>query len=291
MSLIELHEVTKTFGSKIALDNVSFSINKGEIFGFLGPNGAGKSTTIRCMMGLIFPDSGQIQINGTAVNKSSSSYREKIGYVPSDLELNNLWSGKDHISYIQNARGISEFPTALVERLGLDLNEKSKQLSTGNRQKLAFVLALFTKPDILILDEPTKGLDPLFQELVYQILAEFKEDGGCVFFSSHNLTEVERLCDRIGIIRAGKIVANETMDSLRHMHIHEVQAVFAEVETVPDLSGFGEIMRSSNNSVTLRVEGTLNPILETLSRHALVDLSIDHASLEETFLHFYEDKK
>lgn len=289
MSIIEVSNLTKTFGDKKALDNVDLIVKKGEIFGFLGPNGAGKSTTIRCMMGLIFPDSGEIIVDGMPVNKSNSLYRNIVGYVPSDLQLNDNWTGKEHIIFIQKARGISDFPIQLVERLGVDIQPKAKHLSTGNRQKLAFLLALFAKPELLILDEPTKGLDPLFQELIYEILGEFRNDGGCVFFSSHNLAEVERLCDRIGIIREGAIVANETMDSLRHMHMHIVEATFSGTEELPDLSKYGEVIDQFERNVKLRVEGAIGPVLKEFSRYDLIDISINHASLEDVFLHFYEE--
>lgn len=291
MSIIEVNNLTKTFGDKKALDNVALKVKKGEIFGFLGPNGAGKSTTIRCMMGLIFPDSGEIAIDGLTVNRSNSSYRKNVGYVPADLQLNENWTGKEHITFIQKARGISDFPTPLVERLGADIEVKAKHLSTGNRQKLAFLLALFTKPELLILDEPTKGLDPLFQELIYEILSEFRNDGGCVFFSSHNLAEVERLCDRIGIIREGVIVANETMDSLRHMHMHIVETTFSETAELPSLSKYGEVINQGEHKIKLRVEGPINPVLKELAQFDLLDISINHASLEDIFLHFYEEKK
>lgn len=291
MSVIEIKGLSKNFGSKKALDNVNLSIEEGEIFGFLGPNGAGKSTTLRCMMGAIFPDEGSIEIDSMKVGRRQSDFRKRVGYVPSDLQLNDNWTGTEHISFIQNARKINNDPTELISRLDIDVQDKAKHLSTGNRQKLAFLLALIHKPKVLLLDEPTKGLDPILQETMYEILQEFRTDGGCVFFSSHNLNEVERLCDRVGIIRSGKIVANETMDSLRHLHVHEVEAVVSDVRALDDIAKYGELILRTKNSISLRVEGDINPLLKALARHDLEDISINHASLEDIFLHFYEEKK
>lgn len=290
MSVIEITGLSKSFGSKKALDKVNLSINEGEIFGFLGPNGAGKSTTIRCMMGSIFPDQGSISVDGMPVDRKNALYRKNVGYVPSDLQLNDNWTGIQHITYLQEARGLKEDISTLVDRLGIDIEDKAKQLSTGNRQKLGFLLALLHKPKVLLLDEPTKGLDPLLQETMYEILHEFRDNGGCVFFSSHNLTEVERLCDRIGIIRAGKIVANETMESLKNMHIHIVNLVISGDAVVPDFSSFGEVLGKDQRSVSIRIEGDLNPFLKAVALHDVADISIDHASLEDVFLHYYEVK-
>lgn len=290
MSIIDISHVTKTFDKKTALDDVSLTIDAGEIFGFLGPNGAGKSTTIRCVMGFIFPDSGKMSVKGLPVDRSHAQYREKIGYVSSDLQLNANWTGEQHISFLQNVRKIGVTAEKEIARLSFDPSEKVKHLSTGNKQKLAFLLALITKPEVLILDEPTKGLDPLLQETMYEMLVEFKDSGGCVFFSSHNLAEVERLCDRIGIIRSGKIVANETMDSLRHKNVHVATVIVKGTENVPDFSSFGQIMSRSDRSVRLRIDGDINPFVREVSQHNVADVSIEHANLEDVFLHFYEDK-
>lgn len=291
MSIIEISGVTKTFGKKTALNDVSLSINSGEIFGFLGPNGAGKSTTIRCIMGSIFPDSGTIEINKLPVDRSHAQYREYVGYVPSDLQLNEKWSGDDHISFFRSLRKNKRDIANDISRLSLDTTEHVKHLSTGNKQKLAFLLALMAQPKVLILDEPTKGLDPILQETMYEMLLEFKENGGCVFFSSHNLSEVERISDRIGIIRAGKIVANETMETLREKHVHIAKVVVADNENLPDVSSFGEVSSQTSNSLTIRIEGDLNAFMHAISQVHVLDLTIEHANLEDVFMRFYEEKK
>ena len=289
MSIISISEVSKSFGKKIALDRVDLEINQGEIFGFLGPNGAGKSTTIRCIMGFIYPDNGIIKVDDLLVDRTHSLYRESIGYVPSDLQLNPNWTGDEHISFVREARNVSTSIDKEIKKLSFDATEKVKYLSTGNKQKLAFLLALMVKPKILILDEPTKGLDPLLQEVFYEMLIEFKNSGGCVFFSSHNLPEVEHLCDRIGIIRAGKIVANETMESLRQKNVLIAKIIFNAGEKIPDFSSASQVISVSDRSVHLRVEGDINPLIREISKYNVVDVSIEHANLEEVFMHFYED--
>ncbi|MFN8015986.1 MAG: ABC transporter ATP-binding protein [Acidimicrobiia bacterium] len=290
MSKIILENVTKTFKEKIALDKVSLSIPPGEIFGFLGPNGAGKSTTIRCIMGFIYPDTGNIFVNKEKVDKNNSNYRQIIGYVPSDLHLNDDWTASQHLEFISSSRNVNLNVGSLIERLNLELDTKSKHLSTGNRQKLGFLLALCVEPEVLILDEPTKGLDPILQEAMYEILLEFKNNGGSVFFSSHNLNEVERICDRVGIIRKGQIVANETINDLRGKKIHIVKASFID-EEVPDFSKFSSKIIVNDKQVEVHIEGDLNSIVREISKHNIADLTIEHASLEDVFLHFYEDKK
>ena len=291
MSIIELHEVTKTFGKKTALDSVSLSINAGEIFGFLGPNGAGKSTAIRSIMGFIYPDSGEIRVKNLIVDRDNSSYRKFIGYVPSDLQLNLNWTGDEHISFVKDALGLKDSMLKEIDKLSLETDEKVKNLSTGNKQKLSFLLALMARPEILILDEPTKGLDPILQEVFYEMLFEFRNEGGCVFFSSHNLTEVERLCDRIAIIRSGKIVANETMDSLHQKNVHVVKILLNGKDKIENPSTLGEVISISERTLQLRIEGEIQPFIEKVASLKFADLTIEHANLEDVFMHFYEESK
>jgi ABC-2 type transport system ATP-binding protein len=286
--LIEVDDVSKSFDKHPVLHDVSFTVDKNTIFGFLGPNGAGKSTTIRCMMGQIFPNKGSIHIANIPVDRSHAESRAHVGYVSSDVQLNDNWTGHDHVSFVEYVRK-APMPRELVERFSLDLSKKAKQLSSGNKQKLSFVLALIGQPEILILDEPTRGLDPIVQETMYDVLEDFRNDGGCIFLSSHNLNEVERLCDHVAVLREGHIVANETMDSLRNLHIHNVTVDFGD-NSEADLSSFGTAEHVRAHSVRLQIEGDINPFLQFIAQHQVADLAIEHAPLEDTFLHFYEDK-
>ncbi len=205
MEVIRVENLRKYFGKVRAVDGISFAVKKGEIFGFLGPNGAGKTTTIRLMMGFLRPDAGKIRI----------PRKESIGYLPGDVRLYANWTGQEHIGFVEGLRGRCPYVKQLREKFVFDERQKVKNLSLGNRQKLGLILALMHEPEVLILDEPTLGLDPLLQNTIHEILEEQAAKGGAVFMSSHNLYEVERVCNRVGIIREGKIVAAETIPEER----------------------------------------------------------------------------
>ena len=224
--VVELKKVTKAFGKKVAVDNVSIAIDKGEIFGFLGPNGAGKTTTIRCLMDFIRPTSGVVKLFGKELGDSDKTYKNRIGFLSADSVLYDNWTGQAHIDYVTRVRGIQQNAHELAQQFGLDLKAKVRHLSSGNKQKLGVILAIMHKPELLVLDEPTRGLDPILQQEIYAILKNFRKKGGAVMMSSHNLSEVEQVCDRIGIIKNGKMVASETINGVRQMKIHIVKATF-----------------------------------------------------------------
>lgn len=285
---IEMQGVAKRFGSHAAIDGVNLQVKAGEIFGFLGPNGAGKTTTIRCLMNFLRPNEGSIEVLGLDADRDSVALKRLVGYVPSDHHLVDRWSGRDHIHYVMRLRGESDLPQELIHQLSLDIDRPVKQLSSGNKQKLAIILGLIGSPQLLILDEPTQGLDPLFQNAVYELLMSFRASGGTVFVSSHNLPEVQRICDRVGIIREGKVVAEESLESLREKSRHIVRARFAKPvpKSAIKLSGV-ELVRRHGAEVELKVQGSLNPTLKLLSRHDVIDLEVTHASLEEIFMEMY----
>jgi len=285
---IEMQGVAKRFGSHAAIDGVNLQVRAGEIFGFLGPNGAGKTTTIRCLMNFLRPNEGSIEVLGLDAGRDSVAIKRLVGYIPSDHHLVDRWSGRDHIHYVMRLRGESDLPQELIRQLSLDIDRPVKQLSSGNKQKLAIILGLIGSPQLLILDEPTQGLDPLFQNAVYELLMNFRASGGTVFVSSHNLPEVQRICDRVGIIREGKVVAEESLESLREKSQHIVRARFAKplAKSALKLGGV-ELVRHHGAEVELKVLGSLNPALKLLSRHDVVDLEVTHASLEEIFMEMY----
>lgn len=291
MSAIEITGISKFYGKTEVLKDVNLSIRYNEIFGFLGPNGAGKSTTIRCIMGFIYPEKGLIKVDNELVNRTHYEYRNSIGYISAEGQLNDIWTGKQHVEFVNATRNNCRDISPDVERLGLDLEKKVKELSTGNKKKLSFILGLMPQPKILILDEPTAGLDPLLQETIYEMLLEFKKNGGCVFFSSHNLSEVERICDRIAIIRSGEIVANETMNSIREKSVHIAKVTVKAGGKIPDLSKFGVINSQTPDSVTMHIEGDINSFISAVSKYDLADLSFEHAGLEEVFINYYQGSK
>jgi len=210
MSVIKVNSLKKYFGKTKAIDDISFNVEKGEIFGFLGPNGAGKTTTIRTMMDFIRPTGGEIKILGLDAQKDTVELKKKIGYLSGELRLYKKWTGQDHINFVKNLHGDGDIAENIAKRFGFDPSLKVKSLSSGNRQKLAIVMAFMSKPEVLIMDEPTNALDPLLQNEMYELIEEVAEKGTTVFMSSHNLSEVDRVCSRVGIIKEGKMVTTES---------------------------------------------------------------------------------
>lgn len=291
MPAIKINNLVKHFGKTKAVNNISFEIPQGEIFGFLGPNGAGKTTTIRAMMDFIRPNSGSIKILDHDAQVDTVWIKKNVGYLSSTTQLYDHWNGDDHIKLIENIRGHSEYLHDLIEKLSFNPKIRVKNLSTGNKQKLALILALMHRPKILILDEPTSGLDPILQNTIYEILREIQVSGTTIFMSSHNLHEVEEVCTRVGIIKDGKMVATESIVNLKKKRLYTVQVYFDKSEKL-DLKDFDgqdiKIIASNTHSLTLQVKEDINPILKKLSEYHLHDLEIKHASLEEIFLEFYK---
>lgn len=287
-AVIQIKHISKHFGSVTALRGVSLEVPQGSIYGFLGPNGAGKTTTIRCLMDFIRPDSGVIKILGKDAHSNGVELKQSIGYLPASGSLYGNWSGQEHIDFAAKLRRVDPNPS-LAKQLDLNLKTKVSLLSTGNRQKLMIVLALLGNPALLLLDEPTKGLDPILQAQFYQILADFKARGGTVFMSSHILPEAEKICDGVTVIKSGKIIAEETMESLRRKSIHRVSAIFkGSVNPKIFQLTSTEIVHSTKDSVELKVKGDINSVVQLVSRCNLLDLEVAHASLEELFLEMYQ---
>lgn len=290
--VIQIKNLTKQFGKLTAVDNLTLDVEKGEIFGFLGPNGAGKSTTIRCMMGFNNPTSGNIKILGHDIMSTTPETLKDIGYLPGNVQLYDKWTGWDHIKFFEGSRGKSSVVDDLIKRLDYDPSVKFRHLSSGNKQKLGLILALMNNPKVLILDEPTVGLDPLLQNEIQKILLELNARGVTIFISSHNLSEIEKLCGRVAIIKNGKLIVVEEIDTLRERKIHHISAHFKSKISpkIFDIPGI-ELLASLNNSVQLSITGDINPVLGILAKHSVVDVEISHASLEDVFIKFYERKK
>ncbi len=292
MIVLDIQNLKKYFGKTHAVDGVTFSVQKGEIFGFLGPNGAGKTTTIRCLMDFIKPTEGKISIFGKDAQKDSEMIKEDIGYLPGNVRLYDGWTGKDHIEFIERIRGKSENVNNLIAKLYFNPKIKAKNLSSGNKQKLGLILALMHKPQLLIMDEPTVGLDPLLQNTIYEVLEDLKKKGTTIFMSSHNLPEVERLCSRVGIIKDGKIIALENIEKLHAKRIHIVTVVFAGKFNREDFIFDGvEVQEVLPDGLIINVKGDINALIKKLANYQLKDVNISHATLEEVFLEFYNNKE
>lgn len=290
MKAVTFNNVTKTFGDVTAVKNSHINVEKGEVFGFLGPNGAGKTTSIRCLMDFIRPDEGNITVLGLDAQKDSVELKKKIGYLSADNHLHLDWTGQQHIDFVAQMRGLKSGDSKIVEKLGLNPTIPVKNLSSGNKQKLAIVLCFLGNPELVVLDEPTQGLDPILQNQFYSLLAEFTKNGGTVFMSSHNLVEVERICSRVAIINKGKIVNEETLESLKAKSLHRISVTYQhnDASKIAKITG-SEIIASSPNTLVIKAKGNLNAIITTIGKFPIKDLEITHANLDEIFLEYYHD--
>jgi len=290
---IRTRGLTKRYGSFAALQNLDLQIDVGEVFGFLGPNGAGKSTTIRTLLDQIRATAGSASVLGLDVHQDSLRIRQQIGYLPGDLALYPKLTGRQTLRYFANLRGgvDQSYVDELAERLQADLSRKVGEYSTGNRQKIGLIQAFMHRPPLLILDEPNAGLDPLVQQEFHQLIREVRDEGRTVFLSSHTLSEVERVADRVGIIRHGRLVVVERIDELKRKAIRCVDFEFAERVPEGAFTGVDGVREAIVDGVHARVsfEGSINSLLQAAMQHEVVNLHTRNADLEEIFLAYYRD--
>src|SRR5829696_1615357 len=289
---IETEKLTKTYGRSRGIRYVDLAVEEGEVFGFLGPNGAGKTTTIRTLLGFLRPTGGRAWVFGMDTRKKSVEIRARVGNLPGEFALEDRMTGDELLRFFARLRGGRDLGYAreLAERLGADLGRPMRRLSRGNKQKVGLIQAMFHRPPLLILDEPTGGLDPLVQEEFLDIIEEVKAEGRTVFFSSHNLAEVERVCDRIGIIRGGRLVAEETTETLIDKSFRHVVLTFAEdVNPKPfeALSGVKDL-RAGGNRLAFTLYDDLDEMVKLAARYELLNMEYERPSLEEVFLTYYE---
>jgi beta-exotoxin I transport system ATP-binding protein len=287
--------LTKFYGTAAGIVGLDLEVGRGEIYGFLGPNGAGKTTTIRLLLHLIRPNSGDAEVLGRNVATASKAIRREVGYLPGDLSLYGHLDGNALLRYLGSLRGglDAAYVHGLAQRLGADLHRPIRNLSHGNRQKIGLLQAMAHRPALLILDEPTLGLDPLVQQEVYALLAETREDGRTVFFSSHVLPEVERVCDRVSLVRDGRLVAVEDVVALRRRAIRHVEITFVRppaADLFRALDGVEDLV-VEDRRLRCRVRGSLAALLATAVAGGAVDLISHEPSLEEVFLAFYGESR
>ena len=291
---IHTERLTKHYGDVKALVDLDLDIHPGEVFGFLGPNGAGKTTMIRTILDEIRPTAGKASILGMDTHLQSVEIRDHMGYVPGDLALYPNLTGRDTLTYFANLRGGVDwnYVDSLADRLGADLTKKVGDLSSGNRQKVGLIQAFMNKPDVLIMDEPSSGLDPLVQREFQRMMREVASEGRTVFLSSHTLSEVQRVADRVGIIRHGKLIAVEGVADLRSKAIRTINLFFDEPvagETFKGLPGVRDV-NIENHHVTLSFDGQMETLLKVVTeRYSLLDITTQEADLEEIFLTYYEE--
>lgn len=292
--VIELKNLTKKFGKFSALKKTNFKVNEGEIHGFLGPNGAGKSTTIRILLGFIEKTQGDAKLFGTDVHKGNIEHRKRIGYLPSDISFPINMTGEQVLKFALESRGIkaSKRVDELKEILDVDLSKKMKNYSKGNKQKIGIIQALAHDPELLILDEPTTGLDPLMQNIFNKLLLEEKLKGKTIFMSSHILSDVENICDKVTMIQHGKILMTDNFNTLKKNKIKRVSIIYRDKE-IPDFSKFKEVSNliSEENKLSFDVKGDLNHILSNLINLNIEDIEIKPLSLDEIFMNYYRSKE
>ena len=292
---IHIEGLTKHYGDVHALVDLDLDVRAGEVFGFLGPNGAGKTTTIRTLLDEIRPTAGRATIMGLDSHHNVVEIRHHIGYVPSDLELYPSLTGRDTLTYFANLRGGVDWGhvDALAERLDADLSRKVGDLSSGNRQKVGLIQAFMNRPDVLIMDEPSAGLDPLIQREFQTMMREVAAEGRTVFLSSHTLSEVQRVADRVGIIRSGRLEAVESVAGLRSKSIRRVEFEFtrpADVSVFSSLPGVRSV-EVEDHRVVLSYDGRMDVLLKAATDHYdVVDITSQPADLEEIFLTYYSDE-
>ena len=290
-AIIRTEKLTKSYGSHRGIVDLDLEVREGEVFGFLGPNAAGKTTTIRTILDLIRPTSGRAFVFGIESRADPVAIHRRVGYVPGEFALYDRLTGAQTIEYFANLRGGVDptYQAALVDRLDIDPSRRFREYSKGNKQKIGLVIALQHRPELLILDEPTSGLDPLVQQSFFAIVREAKAEGRTVFLSSHILGEVERACDRVAIIREGRLVKVDRVDAFRDLANHHVELRFAgpvprtEFEGLPGVSD----VASEDHLLRMRVTGPITPVVQAAARHELLDFVSREPSLEESFLAEY----
>ena len=289
---IVLNELTKHYGKHRGINNLSFSVNQGEFFGFIGPNGAGKSTTIRTLMGLISPTGGSASIFDLDCHSKASVIARDVGYLPSENSYYENMKVRELLQYTADLYGMDckTKMKELADRLNLDLSRKIADLSLGNKKKVGIVSAIMTSPKLIIMDEPTSGLDPLIQQAFYDILKEENSRGATVFFSSHVLSEVQKLCDRVAILKEGQLIGIQSIKELRESGYKKVS--LSAKEAIPrdffDLSGIANYAETADKtSVSFMYNGNITAIIDKLHLLHLDDVLLEEPSLEEIFMHYY----
>ena len=288
--VIQTEKLTKYYGSSRGIEDISLSVKKGEVFGFLGPNGSGKTTTIRILLDFIRASSGRARLFGMDAHADATRIKSRSGYLPGEYGMYEKMTAVEYLQFLGSLRSDQDPPLKdrLIQRFGLDTSPRIKSFSHGTKQKLALVQAFMHDPELLILDEPTSGLDPLIQQRFYELILELKERGKTIFFSSHILSEVERVCDRVAILREGKLVALHEISDLKKFRLKTIEVTFKQEldESIFRLQGVRKIEKNAH-TVRLWIDANINTILRIISEHPIDNISCRDASLEDIFLEYY----
>jgi len=288
--VIQTEKLTKYYGNSRGIEEINLSVKEGEVFGFLGPNGSGKTTTIRILLDFIRPSSGRARLFGLDAHTDSVRIKSRIGYLPGEYGMYEKMKAVDYLQFLGSLRSDEKPPMKdkLIELFDVDISKRIKSFSHGNKQKLALVQAFMHDPGLLVLDEPTNGLDPLIQQRFYELILELKESGKTIFFSSHILSEVERICDRVAILREGKLVALHKISDLKKFRLKSIEVTFKHEldESIFRLDGVRKVEKNAN-AVHLLINANINGILRKISEYPIDNISCRDASLEDIFLEYY----
>lgn len=287
--VLEIKNLTKYYGKHLGIENLSLSLEKGEVFGLIGPNGAGKSTTIRSIMNLVNKTNGKVLINGKEFQKNDIHLKELVGYLPSEIHLYDDLTVEEMLDYHESfyKKNTHKKRCELVSKLKLDEKKKIEDLSLGNLKKLGIVLALMHEPKILILDEPTSGLDPIIQQVFYKILKEEKEKGTTILYSTHILSEVERVCDRVGIVKDGRLLKIETIEKVSGKNFNLVIIESNDIDKIIKKLKLNPILKE-NNRIRFKMELPSDLLIKELSKYKIDKILIETATLEDMFMHYYD---
>lgn len=290
MKAIETKQLTKNYGKSRGIEEVSFTVEKGDIFGFLGPNGAGKSTTIRCLLGMLHYEAGEARILGYSVGRDQKEILARVGYMPSEAMFYPSLRVKDVIKLAADIRGVDcrQEAERLCNKLEVNTSKKVHELSLGNRKKVSIICAMQHKPELMIFDEPTSGLDPLMQEAFFELVTESNKQGATVFMSSHVLPEVRKYCKHVGIIKEGRLIETDTVENLTKTGLRRIK--LTGISDLVGMDGMKDVKKSANE-LEFTYTGDVRMLISRLQGMPLQDILISEPSLEEVFMHFYEKEK
>lgn len=291
MSIIEINGLTKDYGNHKGIFNLSFQVKEGEVFGYLGPNGAGKTTTIRHLMGFLTPEKGDARILGMDCRKNTDDIMKQLGYLPAEIAFFDGMNGLDFLKFMGEMRGLKEtsYRDHLIKKFELDTKGRIRKMSKGMKQKLGIICAFMHDPQVLILDEPTSGLDPLMQKIFAELILEEKAKGKTILMSSHSFEEIERTCDRVGIIRQGQLVATEDIHDLKEKRRKTYLVTFdspASANTFAQTDRFDEIF-VNGSTAKVSILGNVSNFVQTIGKYTVLDLDTENSSLEDVFMQYY----
>lgn len=292
---IETRQLTKYYGKSRGVVDLDLDVRRGEIYGFVGPNGAGKTTTVRLLLDLIRPTRGSAAVLGMDVAGQSKAIRARVGFLPGELRMYENLTGRQLLRFFGSVRGVADmtYVHEIGERLSAQLDRRIGTLSRGNKQKIGVLQALMHRPDLVLFDEATSGLDPLMQQELYGILDEYRQQGGTVFFSSHYLDEVERICDRVGVIRDGRLILSDTLEAIQEKQVRRLRLEFSEPPPADFLTAVPGVQKESQEGATVvaLVQDNLAGALKAAARYTVVDIEYQERRLEDIFLQYYDTRE